>query len=201
MVSLSLRQFKTLKEYAIGKYFHSLIPSEPLFNPCDNPMSASDAWKFVPAMTKIMMTNWGQGIAANQVGLDIPLCIVVVKNAPMVFFRPKVIEVSKTIRTAAEMCLSLPVNLAVEVARPIELVVEFIHQSNNKRMRLELWGREARALQHELDHLKGLTIIDQAVEKVELPHVDAETLRAEALEFRRLQESSPTEPVTESCGT
>ncbi len=130
----------------------------PLFKPCLNMMGARDAWKYVGEMTKILEQSAGLGLAANQVGLDIPIFLIRFDTIQVVY-RPKILWMSQKYETQSEACLSLP-NRSVLVSRPVSLKAEFIAFPNNKRKTMEFEGLSARVFMHEFDHLKGRTILD-----------------------------------------
>ena len=57
-----------------------------------------------------------------------------------------------------EGCLSLPEQYA-DIERPKEIVLEYIDE-NEKTIKKQIDGYEARILQHEIDHLSGKLFVD-----------------------------------------
>jgi peptide deformylase len=66
---------------------------------------------------------------------------------------------SKETESAEEGCLSLP-GVAVEVDRPIHVRVR-AQDERGKPITVEASGLEARVIQHEMDHLDGVLILDR----------------------------------------
>jgi peptide deformylase len=84
------------------------------------------------------------------VGSDAPLIALV---------NPEVEWTSENEETMEEGCLSLP-GVAVDVDRPTHVRVRALDESGEER-RVEASGLEARVIQHEIDHLDGVLILDR----------------------------------------
>jgi len=102
----------------------------------------------------------GIGLAAVQVGLELPMFIIKHPEympEPNAFINPRVISTSgKDI--ADEGCLSFP-GLYLKLRRPQK--VKLAYQTiGGKKMEREFEGILARAVMHEVDHLNGILIID-----------------------------------------
>jgi peptide deformylase len=106
------------------------------------------------------------GMAANQIG-ELIRCVAVdvtghVKavscSGLIVLFNPVVAE-AEGAETGREGCLSVP-ELTANVRRAIRVVVTGIAPDGAHR-RIEADAFEARALQHEIDHLDGILILDR----------------------------------------
>lgn len=113
-------------------------------------------------MISIMSDGMGVGLAATQLGA---LRRMVVFQAgadsePAVLVNPELDWHSNEIVVAEEGCLSLP-RVALEVERPLHVRV---HGSDveGEAVTIEASGLEARVLQHEIDHLDGVLILDRA---------------------------------------
>ncbi len=117
-------------------------------------------------MILTMRANKGVGLAAPQVGISSRLIVVDIGQGPHVLVNPKVTAASGA-ATDWEGCLSLP-GLVAEVERAERVSVEALGL-DGKPTWLEAEGLLARALQHEIDHLDGVVILDRArsVEKTE----------------------------------
>jgi peptide deformylase len=116
----------------------------------------------VERMIAIMHDAMGVGLAATQVGL---LRRVLVFQAgqdsePVGLVNPTVEWLSNDIVVAEEGCLSLP-RVAMEVERPLHARVGGFDVEGDP-VRIEASGLEARVLQHEIDHLDGVLILDRA---------------------------------------
>ena len=67
---------------------------------------------------------------------------------------------SEDSETAEEGCLSLP-GIGLDIERPLHARVSGVDTSG-ERLLLEASGLEARVLQHEIDHLNGVLILDRS---------------------------------------
>ena len=122
--------------------------------------SVSDNEKaLIDKMAKIMYSNGGIGLAAPQVGVNKQLVIIDVGQGLFKLFNPKIIA-KKGSAVMEEGCLSLP-EVCVKVKRAKKVLFEGINDSNEQ---ISFWAEDlfSRALQHEIDHLKGKLIVDYA---------------------------------------
>lgn len=112
-------------------------------------------------MGELMNDALGVGLAATQVGvLNRVLVYRVQQEAPVVaLVNPEVEWSGKESEIAEEGCLSLP-KVLVEVERPVHVRVR-AHDGDGKEFVVEASGLEARVIQHELDHLDGVLILDR----------------------------------------
>ena len=135
-------------------------------------------------MLGIMYAQEGIGLAAEQIGqteaifvLDIPPAAD--KNdqgfpnnpgikMPQAFINPEIIGASAEMSVAEEGCLSFP-KLYVPVKRPAEVVLRYTDRDGNVQV-LNAKGLLARAIQHELDHLNGVLLVDHMTPAMKLKH-------------------------------
>lgn len=112
-------------------------------------------------MGLLMDDALGIGLAATQVGVLHRLLVYRVQTgAPLAALANPVIEwSSKDEEIAEEGCLSLPA-VHVEVERPVHIRVRAQDEYGDPIM-IEASGLEARVIQHELDHLDGVLILDR----------------------------------------
>lgn len=115
----------------------------------------------VERMGELMHDALGIGLAATQLGI---LHRVLVYRAyaedPITALVNPVVEwSSEETETAEEGCLSLP-GVHVEVERPAQVRVRAFDPSG-KELLVEAEGLEARVIQHEIDHLDGILILDR----------------------------------------
>ena len=101
----------------------------------------------------------GQGLAANQIGV-LKRVILYQDNQGELqsLTNPEILEFGSEKATTAEGCLSLP-GLQVQIARPTEITVTGLNEQL-LQVTMIAEGREARAIQHEIDHLDGKLITD-----------------------------------------
>ena len=120
--------------------------------------------ELISDMRKSMVDNSGVGLAANQVGKDLSIFVIDKKLAeecdvPDVFINPEITEYSKESDETEEGCLSIP-DYWTLIKRAKKIKIKFINEGGNKQ-KLKARGFLARVLQHETDHLNGLTIRDR----------------------------------------
>jgi len=117
----------------------------------------------VERMQGLMSEARGVGLAAPQLGI---LRRVLVYQAGeeepfRALVNPRVVESGEERIADDEGCLSLgAASVIVEVERPTTIVVEAT-SPEGEELRFEAEGLEARVIQHELDHLDGVLIIDR----------------------------------------
>jgi len=115
----------------------------------------------IERMGLLMDDAVGVGLAANQVGVLRRFFVYRVSDdGPLqVLVNPVIEWSSDEEETFEEGCLSLP-NVVVEVTRPAQIRVT-AQGAHGESIELEADGLEARVIQHELDHLDGVLIIDR----------------------------------------
>jgi peptide deformylase len=116
----------------------------------------------VARMGSIMDDALGVGLAAPQVGLSQRLLVYRVgHDSPLVaVINPDIEWSSEDEEPLEEGCLSLP-GVHVDVDRPIHVRVRARDEHGDERV-IEASGLEARVLQHEIDHLNGVLILEHA---------------------------------------
>jgi len=117
----------------------------------------------VERMKGLMSEARGVGLAAPQLGiLRRVLVYQTGEEEPFVaLVNPRVVETAGEQLADDEGCLSLAAaTVIVEVERPSSIVVEG-KSPDGEDVRIEAEGLEARVIQHELDHLDGVLIIDR----------------------------------------
>jgi peptide deformylase len=118
-------------------------------------------------MAELMRLAGGVGLAAPQVGINKQLLLVDIGSGPVVLFNPRIIK-RKGSSVMEEGCLSLP-GIYVNVRRARHITVNGSNELN-ENVSISASDLLARALQHEMDHLRGKLIIDYAgiVQKLKL---------------------------------
>ena len=120
----------------------------------------------VARMGAIMGDALGVGLAAPQLGLSQRLLVYRVgPEAPLVaLVNPEVEWTSgEDFETLEEGCLSIP-GIAVDIERPVHVRVR-AHDERGEDRLVEASGLEARVIQHEVDHLDGVLILDRAAKE------------------------------------
>ncbi len=142
--------------------------SEPVTTVTDDIRALADR------MLGIMYAAEGIGLAAEQIGqteslfvLDVPARMDQDEEGrphnpgvsmPQVFINPEIIGASDEMAVSEEGCLSFP-ELYVPVTRPAEVVVRYLDRDGHEQV-LNAKGLLSRAVQHELDHLNGVLLVD-----------------------------------------
>ena len=136
------------------------------------------------AMVETMHAAGGIGLAAQQIGRALQLCVVDLREVkseftwrldgarpPLELFMPMVIanpEIAPSAgapaETAEEGCLSFP-GIRGDVARPAAVTVKFQDERGTPHT-LGCDGLLARCIQHEVDHLNGVLFIDRMDKKI-----------------------------------
>jgi len=132
-----------------------------------------DLARLVERMTELMHEAQGVGLAATQVGVLRRLFVFVDHGEDRVLVNPGITERSPETATEDEGCLSLR-DVLVPVERSTTVTIEGV-DANGNAVQLELEEPTARVVQHELDHLDGVLIID---------HTDDESRRAALAKLR-----------------
>jgi peptide deformylase len=115
--------------------------------------------QLVERMTGLMHDAHGVGLAANQVGVVRRVFVFEHDGEDLVLANPALTRLGTELELDDEGCLSLGV-VRVPVERPTEVVIEGKNAAGED-VRYELEGMSARVVQHELDHLDGVLILDR----------------------------------------
>jgi peptide deformylase len=115
----------------------------------------------VARMGQLMDDAIGVGLAATQVGVVHRLLVYRVQHeaALAALVNPEIEWSGRDSESVEEGCLSLP-GVAVEVDRPIHVRVR-AQDEFGEPILIEASGLEARVIQHEIDHLDGVLILDR----------------------------------------
>ncbi|MSO85792.1 MAG: peptide deformylase [Rhodospirillales bacterium] len=143
-----------------------IIAPDPRLKEKARPVARVDAAirRLMDDMLETMHAANGVGLAAPQVGV-LKRAIVVDtarKNEPPLRLRmanPEIVWASEEIVLRDEGCLSFPEQFA-EVRRPARVRVRYLDHENKIR-ELEAEGLLAVCVQHEMDHLDGVLLVDR----------------------------------------
>ena len=119
----------------------------------------------VSRMAGIMSDAIGIGLAAPQLGISQRLLVYRVgPDAPLIALaNPELEWSSDDLEAGEEGCLSIP-GVAVDVERPVHVRVRAQDEAGAERV-VEASGLEARVIQHEVDHLNGVLILDRTTKE------------------------------------
>ncbi len=115
----------------------------------------------VSRMAGIMNDAIGIGLAAPQLGISQRLLVYRVgPDAPLIALaNPELEWAGEDAEPGEEGCLSIP-GVAVDVERPVHVRVRAQDEHGEQRL-VEASGLEARVIQHEMDHLDGVLMLDR----------------------------------------
>jgi peptide deformylase len=125
-----------------------------------DPATDADLNRLVHDMAKAMYDAPGVGLAATQVGIQKRVVVLDIDDGLVALCNPEIVTASDAREIDDEGCLSLP-GITVPVERACEVVACGL-DVDGTRLRIEAGGLLARVLQHEIDHLDGMLIIDRA---------------------------------------
>src|SRR3954453_5610321 len=117
--------------------------------------------KLASRMAGIMHDAIGVGLAAPQLGISQRLLVYRVgPDAPVIVLaNPELEWASGDEEEGLEGCLSIP-GITVDVERPVHVRVSALDEEGEQRT-VEASGLEARVIQHEMDHLDGVLILER----------------------------------------
>ena len=133
----------------------------------------------------------GIGLAANQIGYNKRVCVVNVKE-PLVLINPKIIDKSKETFVFPEGCLSFP-NKKIKVQRHVSVSVEcdnmdsaLFFTADSSKIEDAL---ECACIQHEIDHLDGITMFDRQIKGITIKRENKKIGRNEKVTITKGSES------------
>lgn len=112
-------------------------------------------------MQELMYESDGVGLAATQVDIQQRIIIVDIshdRSAPTCLINPEIISFDGKMKTP-EGCLSFP-GIYAKVERHHDVVVQYLDLDNQVQEIEAKGGLLSACLQHEIDHLDGITFYD-----------------------------------------
>ncbi len=141
------------------------VPNPILRKECEDVdiKAEPDLEQFVKDLSKIMYNSNGCGIAAPQVGVSKKIVVIDIeygqeKKNPIYLINPRIENTSGEEVIDEEGCLSVP-GITVSVVRPEKAFV-VAQDLNGDEFEIDAEGFLARCLQHEIDHLHGITMLE-----------------------------------------
>ena len=150
-----VREIKTLKDPVLRRPAKKIEKVTP------------EIRKLIDDMFETMHAANGLGLAAPQVGVSQRIFVVEIEkdedtpNSGIAYalINPEIVKASDERDIGPEGCLSIP-GWRGEVERANKVLLRALDR-DGKRIRVEVEGLAARAMQHELDHLDGVLFIDK----------------------------------------
>ena len=137
----------------------AIWPEQILKQKTDPVTVFDDELKFITnQLFETMYAKKGIGLAANQCFLNKSMFVMDYKNNPLVVINPIVVEKSETTIKGSEGCLSFE-GFLVDVYRSTWITLKYQDlEGSEQEKRFE--GMESVIVQHESQHLEGITIIN-----------------------------------------
>jgi len=136
---------------------------DPVLRSAASPVTEFDEQLVADAerMIELMRDAIGVGLAATQLGTLRRMLVFQVGSEaePTVLVNPEIEWRSNDAATAEEGCLSLP-GVVVDVERPLHVRARAV-DVHGEPLTIEASGLEARVVQHEVDHLDGVLMLDR----------------------------------------
>jgi peptide deformylase len=126
-----------------------------------NPLEAK-IQELISVMKETLNEKNGLGLAAPQLGKSVQICLVKddrESEIPHIFINPQIKFKSREKSIMEEGCLSIPEKFFL-IERPEKIKVRYLDETG-KKCKIKAAGLFARAIQHEIDHLKGILIVDK----------------------------------------
>ena len=124
----------------------------------DIPQVTKDLQKLLKQMEETLIEVEGLGLAAPQVGESMRVCLARLNEVITPLINPQITWKSEEEDIAEEGCLSLP-GIGVDVPRAKSIVLTYLDCEGDRQER-KLTDMDARVVQHEVDHLDGVLIVD-----------------------------------------
>ena len=121
-----------------------------------------DLRRLVERMTELMQDANGVGLAGTQVGTLRRVFVFQPEGedeGPRAVVNPALTKTSEVTLSDTEGCLSMQ-GVSIPVERPAKVTIAG-KDENGEDVEFELEERDARVVQHELDHLDGILILDR----------------------------------------
>jgi len=137
-----------------------VVDEKALKKPCTPCESLEEGLEIGMKLLDVLQkTKNGVGLAANQIGIQKSVCVINV-DKPIILVNPKIVgRFGKG--TFIESCLSFP-NQTVKTERWTNILVESLNEIPEKIFSYEKNALECVCVQHEVDHLEGVTMFDRA---------------------------------------
>ena len=135
---------------------------DPLLRHISGPVEKVDetVLQLIEDMADAMYQDDGVGLAAPQIGVSKRVIVMDAGAGFKALINPEILTKSRETEAVEEGCLSLPA-IRLDVTRPVEISVRAL-TSQGQEMEFQAKGLHARVIQHEVDHLNGVLIIDHA---------------------------------------
>ena len=172
--SLNLLSPKQAAEYPNELYEMGRWPDPILRRPATRSnLNSRNVQNIAMKLRKTARVNKAVGLAAQQCGIDFSIIFLddaayfkspkrkMMDQGGLFLVNPRIIDRSSEMEMKVwrEECLVLPPSFRATVLRDAKILVQFENLEGDTKM-ISLQGEQARCLQHELDHDRGILITD-----------------------------------------
>lgn len=124
---------------------------------------APEIQSLLPKMIKTMHKEHGVGLAAPQIGISLRLAVAEVDGREYYFINPEITSLSQEKIISEEGCLSLPGEF-FPILRSEVVTVKYLNEKGLPK-KLRAKGFLATVIQHEVDHLDGILILNRFIKQ------------------------------------
>jgi len=138
-----------------------IYPDEFLYKKTENVTDIDEELKNqINQVKDYFKETYAVGLAANQLGFNKSFFVYKSESLEIsVIINPVLEDLSKNLVMITEGCLSIP-EVMLPLKRPEVIVISGLDEEGNKILKRKE-GIEARIIQHEIDHLNGILMIDK----------------------------------------
>lgn len=144
-----------------------LIAPDPRLNEIADPVHIvnDEVRQIVENMFETMHAAQGCGLAATQVGIMKRILVLSLPKSMdeteprHAIINPEITYLSEEQWTVCEGCLSYPIEERLELTRPAHVKIKYLDEHGIEK-ELSASGWLSRAIQHEIDHLNGITMVN-----------------------------------------
>lgn len=122
---------------------------------------SSDYKRTIEDMFKVLYEYKGVGLSAIQIGIPQRLIVADVGEGREVYINPKIERIGGIQKVMDEGCLSFPGQFE-KVLRFTKITISYTDINGNRKT-LNTGGLRAHMLQHEIEHLEGILLVDHLV--------------------------------------
>ncbi len=124
---------------------------------------APEIQSLLPKMIKTMHKEHGVGLAAPQIGISLRLAVAEVDGREYYLINPEITSLSQEKIISEEGCLSLPGEF-FPILRSEVVTVKYLNEKGLPK-KLRAKGFLATVIQHEVDHLDGILILNRFIKQ------------------------------------
>ena len=121
-------------------------------------VTIKESKQIIIRLENVLKITKGYGLTGVQINVPKRVSIIRINDYKLDLINPKIIDKWSRVRFPKEGCLSLP-GLRVDTMR--YKMVSFENEVDGERIEQHISGLPAMCIQHEVDHMNGITILDR----------------------------------------